>query len=122
VCLTTHDIREAEALCDRIGVINRGLVIAVGGTRDIIARSSAPPSVFVATAQPIDPDMLAHMTDISGLVCEGNTTRFHAPHATTAVRQLIAILDARQIEISELHVQKASLEDVFLELTGTRLE
>jgi ABC-2 type transport system ATP-binding protein len=122
VCLTTHDIREAEALCDRIGVIDKGLVIAVGGTRDIIARSSAPPSVFVATAQPIDPDMLAHMTDISGLVCEGNTTRFHAQHATTAVRQLIAILDARQIEISELHVQKASLEDVFLELTGTRLE
>jgi ABC-2 type transport system ATP-binding protein len=122
VCLTTHDIREAEALCDRIGVIDKGLVIAVGGTRDIIARSSAPPSVFVATAQPIDPDMLAHMTDISGLVCEGNTARFHAQHATTAVRQLIGILDARQIEISELHVQKASLEDVFLELTGTRLE
>jgi ABC-2 type transport system ATP-binding protein len=122
VCLTTHDIGEAQTLCDRIAVIDKGMIIASGATRDIIARSSAPPSVFVAAAQPIDPSMLPQLTDVSDITCEGDTIRFHAAHLNTAVRQLVALLDAQGIEITELHVQRASLEDVFLELTGTRLD
>jgi ABC-2 type transport system ATP-binding protein len=121
VWLTTHDISEAEALCDRIAVIDKGLIIAAGRTRDIIARSSASPSVFVAAAQPLDPVMLSQLTDVSGLACDGHTVRFQAAHVNAAVAQLVALLDAQGIEITELHVQKASLEDVFLELTGARL-
>jgi ABC-2 type transport system ATP-binding protein len=59
VCLTTHDIGEAQTLCDRLAVIDKGVIVAAGATRDIIARSSALPSVFVATTQPIDPALAA---------------------------------------------------------------
>ena len=54
-------------------------------------------------------------------MCDGNTARFQAAHVNAAVAQLVALLDAPGIEITELHVQKASLEDVFLELTGARI-
>jgi hypothetical protein len=55
-------------------------------------------------------------------VVEGNTVRFQTTSINAAVRQVVSLLDAHAIEITELHVQKASLEDVFLELTGARLE
>src|SRR5918999_6295587 len=50
VLLTTHYIDEAEALCDRIAVIDKGLIVATGRTRDLIDQSEALPSVFVATS------------------------------------------------------------------------
>ena len=52
------------------------------------------------------------------LVCEGHTARFHTADTNRAIAQLVDALNARDIEIIELHVQKASLEDVFLELTS----
>ena len=81
VLLTTHYIDEAEVLCDRIAVIHKGVIAASGGTRELIAASSALP--------------------------------------TTTVGSLVRVLDAQRIDITELHVQKASLEDVFLELTSS---
>jgi len=121
VLLTTHDIDEVEALCDRIAVIDKGVIVATGATRDIIARSSATPSVHVATTGRLDPEELSRLPGVSLVVCEGHTARFHAAHISTAVTALMALLNARGIEITELHVQRASLEDVFLELTGARL-
>jgi ABC-2 type transport system ATP-binding protein len=120
VLLTTHDIDEAEALCDRIAVIDKGRIVATGPTRELMARSGAPPSVFVATTEPLDPAMFVGLPGIQGLVCEGATARFTADHVNAIVSALVEALNARGMEITELHVQKASLEDVFLELTGDR--
>jgi ABC-2 type transport system ATP-binding protein len=119
VLLTTHYIEEAEALCDRIAVIDRGRIVATGGTGEIIARSSAAPAIFLAAVRPLDPGMFAGVTAIGDLVCEGTIVRCSATHVNAAISQLVAALDAQGIEILELRVQKASLEEVFLELTGS---
>ncbi len=121
VLLTTHDIDEVEALCDRIAVIDKGVVVASGETREIIARSSAPPTVHLVATAPLDAAALAQLPGISDLVCDGRTARFHAAPVAPAVRALLALLEARGADVAELHVQHASLEDVFLELTGASL-
>src|SRR4051812_15639551 len=54
VLLTTHYIDEAETLCDRIAVIHKGVVVASGGTRELMERSSALPSVFIAATAAFD--------------------------------------------------------------------
>ncbi len=118
VLLTTHYMDEAEALCDRVAVIDKGRIVATGGTRDLMAQSSASPSVFVATAQPMRLDMLGSLKGVTDLVCEDRTARFRADDINAAVAGLVAALDAQRIDITELRVQKASLEDVFLELTS----
>jgi ABC-2 type transport system ATP-binding protein len=118
VLLTTHYIDEAEALCDRIAVIDKGRIVATGATPEIIARSSAAPSIVIATARPLDPAMFAGATAVNDLVCEGNIVRCSATRVNAAVAGLVAALDARGIDIIELKVQRASLEEVFLELTG----
>jgi ABC-2 type transport system ATP-binding protein len=118
VLLTTHYIDEAEALCDRVAVIHKGVVVASGGTRELMAGSSALPAVFVAANRPLDPSVLSPLAGIEELSCEGATARFRTPDVNRTVAALVNILDAHGIEMTELHVQKASLEDVFLELTA----
>ena len=118
VLLTTHYIDEAEALCDRVAVISKGVVVASGGTRELMAGSAASPAVFVGTNRPIDPSLLSPLAGIEGLSCEGTTARFRTTDVNRTVAALVNILDANGLEMTELHVQKASLEDVFLELTS----
>jgi ABC-2 type transport system ATP-binding protein len=118
VLLTTHYIDEAEALCDRVAVINKGMVVATGGTRELMAGSSALPSVLVRTSRPLDPSVLSPLGGIDDLSCDGAAARFRTTDVNRTVAALVNILDTHGIEIAELHVQKASLEDVFLELTS----
>jgi ABC-2 type transport system ATP-binding protein len=122
VLLTTHYIEEAETLCDRIAVIDKGLIVASGATPEIVARSSAAPLVSITTVQPFDPSLLSRVDGITDVVCDARSAQFRSPRATAAVTQLIALLNANRIDILELHLQKASLEDVFLELTGAPLD
>ena len=117
VLLTTHFIDEAEALCDRVAVIHKGTIVASGATRELTGRSSSLPAVFVAATQPMARDDLASIAGVGDLRCEGQTARFHAADTNRAIAQLVDLLTRRGIDITELHVQKASLEDVFLELT-----
>jgi len=119
VVLTTHYMEEAETLCDRVAVIHKGHIVATGATGELVASSTAPPSIVVTTARALEPAMLANVSGISGASCEGRTARCHAANINAAIAGLIALLDAQQNELIELHVQKASLEDVFLELTGS---
>jgi ABC-2 type transport system ATP-binding protein len=119
VLLTTHYIDEAEALCDRVAVIHQGQIVATGGTRELMARSSALPAVTVRTSRPIEREALASLPGIDDLFCEGTTAKFRAAQANDAVARLVDALNARGIDIIELHLGAASLEDVFLELTGT---
>jgi ABC-2 type transport system ATP-binding protein len=121
VLLSTHDMEEAETLCDRIAIIDKGRIAATGATRDLIAQSKAAPEVFVVATQPLDRQVIARIGGISDVVCEGSTARFRAAAVNRAVADLVSLLDAQRIEIAELHVQKASLEDVFVELTGSAL-
>jgi ABC-2 type transport system ATP-binding protein len=120
VLLTTHYIDEAEALCDRIAVIHKGVVVASGGTRELMAGSSALPSVFVAAARPLDASILSPLAGIEALNCQGLTATFRAADVNRTVAALVNVLNAHDIDITELHVQKASLEDVFLELTSSK--
>jgi ABC-2 type transport system ATP-binding protein len=120
VLLTTHYLEEAEQLCDRIAIIDRGRVIAGGTPRDLMARSAAVPSVSFVTARPLSRASLEGLPGIDALQGDGCSWRFQSADVNRTIVRLMAILEAAQIDVSELHVQKASLEDVFLELTAAK--
>ena len=121
VLLTTHYVDEAEQLCDRIAIIDHGRIIATGAPRELIARSTATPSVSLGTAQPVDPALLAGLPDVQDLICDGSQARFRTAHVNVTLVELMKRLEAQRIDVAELHVQKATLEDVFIELTGSSL-
>ena len=120
VLLTTHYLDEAEQLCDRIAIVDRGRVIASGAPRELMARSTAMPTVSFVTDQPVARATLEASSDLEGLQGDGSSWRFQSAHVNRAIGGLMKVLEHSQIEVSELHVQKASLEDVFIELTANK--
>ncbi len=117
VLLTTHHLDEAEGLCDRVAIIDRGRIVATGRPRELIAQSSAWQSVTLVTSTPLDPKKLAALPGVSALAGEGTEARFQTSHATATLAALTALLTEQRAEVVELQVKKASLEDVFLRLT-----
>lgn len=117
VLLTTHDIEEAEALCDRIAIIDRGRIIATGTPRDLVARAEAKPVVVVITSKPVEAAALALVAFADDVVCTGHEIRFKTTRVGRAVAELSGTLDAMDVDLVDLHVEHASLEDVMLELT-----
>ncbi len=119
VLLTTHDMDEAEALCDRIAIIDHGRLIATGAPDALIANASATQSVSITTTRPLPADALAGLPGVRALSCEGAQARFRTTDVTLAIGELMRLVDREHVELADLHVQKATLEDVFLTLTGT---
>ncbi|MEO7191169.1 MAG: ABC transporter ATP-binding protein [Vicinamibacterales bacterium] len=119
VLLTTHHLEEAEQLCDRIAIIAEGRIIETGAPRDLIARSTRLQTVHLTTSARLDETVMDGLPDVSDLSQENMTLRFRTPAASRTIADLMQRLLAQGVEITELHVQKASLEDVYLERIAT---
>jgi ABC-2 type transport system ATP-binding protein len=120
VLLTTHDLEEAELLCDRVAIINRGRIVATGVPRELTTGSTAMPSVSVSTTPALPSGWLDGVTGLEGLTYDAVATRFRTSRLGDALAAILVNAASRNAEVSELHVQKATLEDVVIELTSSR--
>jgi ABC-2 type transport system ATP-binding protein len=118
VLLTTHDLGEAQEICDRIAIIHRGRIVATGEPRQLTAQSAALATVTLWTSRPVDADAVSRLRGVQDLACDGASTRFRTADVSRSLVELTRWLSEQAIDVTEMHVQKASLEDVFLELTG----
>ncbi len=121
VLLTTHYMDEAEKLCDRVAIIDRGRILAIGTPRALIAQSKTAPSVHLETSRPVEFDCLALLPHVRDLTCEGSSARFRTGNVTRTLAGLMKLLNTQDADLTALHVQNATLEDVFIELTGRSL-
>jgi ABC-2 type transport system ATP-binding protein len=122
VLLTTHNIDEAEQLCDRIAIIDGGRIIASGPPRDLISASTSSQSVLLRTAQPLAIEALARIPGIDDLNYENATITFRTKTPAPTLSALMQVVSEMEIEVLELHARKARLEDVFLALTSDQSE
>ena len=118
VLFTTHYLNEAEALCDRIAIIDRGRIVATGTPRELVAGSRAATKIYLATVQKLEREWMERIPGIEGLSCEETSAWFRSSSVRMTVAEVMRALEERRIEIAELRVSKATLEDVFLELTA----
>ena len=120
VLFTTHYLDEAEQLCDRVAIIDRGRIVAEGAPRELIAQSKGLQTVTLVTSRPVDPAKIAVLPGVGEMTTakiDGATMRFSTSNATATLTALMRELEEARIELLDLHVRKASLEDVFLQLT-----
>ena len=110
VLLTTHYLEEAEALSDRVAVIDRGRLVAEGSVGEIRARVSQR---RIRCITGIDAQHVAQWPDVREAIRDGDYLRIVADTAESVVHRL---LDADP-HLHELEVQRAGLADAFLELT-----
>jgi ABC-2 type transport system ATP-binding protein len=125
VLLTTHYMEEAARLCDRVAVVDHGKVIALGTPRDLIASLGAEHVVEFAVAdehaKAIDQQVLRALPSVEDAVLDGGSWRLTVREVHRAVPALLAALSERGAPPTDLATHHATLEDVFMSLTGRRL-
>jgi len=110
VLLTTHYLQEADALADRVAVINQGEIIAQGPPAEIKAKTSGKRIRCITSLSVASLRQIPGVTDVKE---DREAVEIHAVEAETVVRELLA----RDAQLSGLEITSAGLEEAFLALT-----
>jgi ABC-2 type transport system ATP-binding protein len=130
IILTTHYMDEAERLCDRVAIMDHGRVIALGTPQQLIATVGGEDIVEFAVsskdgARASDTAQLPkRLTAIPGVQSHRVDDSLHQLSVSelhTAVPRIIAALEEQGLHLSEFRTHSATLEDVFVRLTGRKL-
>ena len=125
VLLTTHYMEEAERLCDRVAVVDHGKIIASGTPRDLIASLGAEHVIAFSVDGPgtasIDTSTFLGLPSVEKVTRDEHTWRLTVREVHRAVPALLAALAERHAAPTQLTTHHATLEDVFMELTGRTL-
>jgi ABC-2 type transport system ATP-binding protein len=124
VVITTHYMDEAERLCDRVAIVDHGEVIALDTPRALIASLGAGHVVTFTLEQPSPPvndaDLKA-LDGVTGVRHADGSIELTARELRKTVPALLALLERRSMRLAELRTHSATLEDVFVSLTGRHL-
>ena len=122
VLLTTHYMDEAERLCDRVAVVDHGKVIALGTPRELIASLGGEHVVeFTLTAGELEPTLLTELPAIRSARREAGGFYLAVTELHVALPALLGWLQQQRYALASLSTRHASLEDVFVHLTGRHL-
>ena len=125
VLLTTHYMEEAARLCDRVAVVDHGKVIALGTPRELVASLGAEHVVEFAVndeaSAAVTDGVLRALPTVEKVARDGATWRLTVREVHRAVPALLARLAEIGVEPTALTTHDATLEDVFMALTGRRL-
>ncbi len=122
IVLTTHFMEEAERLCDRVMIIDQGRVVALDAPANLV-RSLGAEQRVTFTVETADDDILAALRALAtvtrversgdAIIVHGEPDRSLAP--------ILEVLNGAGVAFHDLHTEQASLEDVFLALTGRQI-
>jgi ABC-2 type transport system ATP-binding protein len=125
VLLTTHYMDEAERLCDRVGVIDHGKMIALGTPKQLIDSLGGSQIVEIAiNSNEQDGELVASLGKLAGVASARWLTGrvvLTVEHLHLALPAVLEVLRAKNLELTNLSTHHATLEDVFVTLTGRAL-
>jgi ABC-2 type transport system ATP-binding protein len=124
ILLTTHYMDEAERLCDRVAIMDHGKIIALGTPRELIASIGAEHVVEFSAgdaAQEVDVSAVRRIDGVLGARADAGSIWLNVTELHQAVPALLRELSRQGVPLTELRTHSASLEDVFVTLTGRRL-
>ena len=121
ILLTTHYMDEAERLCDRVAIMDHGKVIALGTPRELVASIGAEHMVEFSASSDLDTAPLLGIEGIRDVRSSNGSVQMQVTELHRAVPALLAELTRQGIPLTELRTHSATLEDVFVALTGRHL-
>ncbi len=124
VLLTTHYMDEAERLCNRVGIMDQGRVIALDTPQGLIASLGAEHVIDFGVAEgqrAADADALRKLAGVRSVHTREGRVELQVEQLHAAVPAVLAELKAQGVSLTELRTHSATLEDVFVSLTGRHL-
>ena len=124
ILLTTHYMDEAQRLCDRVAIMDHGKVIALGTPRELIASLGAEHMVEFSAgdaAKEVDVAAVGRLDGVRSVRSESGSVLLQVTELHRAVPALLAELARQGVALTELRTHSATLEDVFVTLTGRHL-
>ena len=120
VLLGTHSIEEAEQLCDRVAILDRGRIVALARPAELIARTAARPRMFLRTRIPLPPSLVQNLPGVVQSERQADGWLVTTEDVNSTVVALGRREDAEKNALVDLQVRQPSLEDAFIELTGRK--
>jgi ABC-2 type transport system ATP-binding protein len=121
IVITTHYMEEAEQLCNRVAIIDQGKIIAMDTPDNLISNTGLETAIEFSTSRELD----GLAKNIPGIqkVNNGSTRKYSVNTRTVSMilKDLTNLCYDNSIELENISVKKATLEDVFLAMTGRKL-
>lgn len=121
VLLTTHYMDEAQRLCDRVAIIDRGKVIALGTPRELIQSLGGTEVVEFTCEGPIDESRVKALPGVHAVKARPDGVSLTVEQLHKTLPMLLAYLQQAGQTLTSLSTHHATLEDVFVNLTGRQL-
>jgi ABC-2 type transport system ATP-binding protein len=118
VLLTTHYMEEAEILCDRVAIMDHGRILELGTVNDLISRRFQERAVRFDRVEALDDGALSTLPAVSSVKHDDSEVLLYTRDVAATIGGLVALAEARSVEPANLAIRRATLEDVFLALTG----
>jgi len=122
VLITTHYMEEASALCNRIAVMDHGKIIALGTPRSLVDSLGMVQFVEFEVAHPLSEAALTALPSVASLTSRGQHYRLRVDRSLAALSSVLDELARQGVQPIGLSTHQATLDDVFLHLTGRALE
>ena len=122
IFLTTHYMEEAEKLCDRVGIIDYGKIIALDTPRNLVANLGTESKItFSVEGKDVDTANLAAIKGVSRMDKVEDGFILYTKDENTALQELVRLADKQNFRLSKLRMESPNLDDVFLNLTGREM-
>ncbi len=121
VLLTTHYMEEATHLCDRVAIMDHGHVLELGTVQELVSRRFHERAVHFDTLPGVDLERLGALPEVKRAVVEDEQTVLYTGVVATTIAALLELTEGLGLEPQNLGIRRATLEDVFLDLTGRAL-
>jgi ABC-2 type transport system ATP-binding protein len=121
ILMTTHYMEEAEALCDRLAIMDHGRILDSGTVEELIGRRFRERGVHFRRAGAPEQEKLQALPAVARVVYEEDEVVLFTSDVPATIAALLQLTGRSGTEPADLMIRRASLEDVFLELTGRAL-
>jgi ABC-2 type transport system ATP-binding protein len=121
VMLTTHYMEEATELCNRVAIMDHGHILEMGAVPELIGRRFRERAVFFDSNPKLPTGQLTTLGGVTRTAQEDGQTVLYSNDVPGTIAALLATADGLSVEPHNLGIRQATLEDVFLDLTGRAL-
>jgi ABC-2 type transport system ATP-binding protein len=121
VLLTTHYMEEAEVLCDRLAIMDHGRILEMGTVDELVTKRFRERAVRFDRLPELSDAELAALPAVASVKADGTETLLYTRDVGPTIGALLALTERRGLEPQNLGIRRATLEDVFLDLTGRAL-